>query len=136
MNWSGGEEYPELEKAGRVVRYMSASRQLNRSSFMELYPKGKPSDFVSWMFSDLGAAEWPPLEWELDEMERKGIRSIGIPIIPRDVGIFSTRRMDAARQIIVKADDSKGKIIIEGFLKPDQPSVLVKEWPFQLPQAS
>ena len=136
MNWSGGEEYPELEKAGRVVRYMSAPRQLQRSSFMAVYPQGKPSDFVSWMFSELGAAEWPPSEWELDETERRGMRSIGMPVIPRDVGIFSTRRMDAALQIIVKADDSRGMIIVEGFLKPDQPSVLVKEWPFQLPHAS
>jgi len=136
IDWTGGGEYPQLEKAGRVIRYMSAPRQLKRSSFLVFYPQGKPSDFVSWMFSEIGAAEWPPSEWELDEMEREGMRSAGIPILPKEVGIFSSLRSDKATQIIVKADDSKELIIIEGFLKPGQPSVLVKQWPFKLPRAS
>lgn len=136
MDWTGGGEYPQLEKAGRVVRYMSAPRQLKRSSFRVFYPQGKPSDFVSWMFSEIGTAEWPPSEWELDEMEREGMRSAGIPILPKEVGVFSNQRTDVARQIIVKAYDSKGLIIIEGFLKPGQPSVFVKQWPFKLPRTS
>lgn len=136
VDWTGGREYPQLEKASRVVRYMSDPRQLKRSSFLVFYPQGKPSDFVSWMFSEIGAAEWPPSEWELDGMEREGMRSAGIPIFPKEVGVFSNQRTDTARQIIVKANDSKGLIIVEGFLKPGQPSVLVKQWSFKLPRTS
>lgn len=137
MDWSGGGEYPQLEKAGRVVRFMSAPRQLRRSSFMVAYPEGKPSEFVSWMFSDMGAAEWPPSEWELmDEEERRALRAMGIPIIPKGVGIHSHLKKEGSRQVIVKADDALGLVIIEGYLTPGQPPVLTKHWPFQLPRSA
>ena len=136
MDWSGGGDYPQLEKAGRVVRYMSAPRQLQRSSFIAFYPKGKPSEFLSWMFSEMGAAEWPPSEGELDPMEREGMRSAGMPIIPTGVRIYSRLKKNGSKQIVVKADNRRGLILIEGYLAPDQPVVLSKQWPFKLPRTS
>jgi len=47
----GSKEYPELNKAICVVRYMSAERQLQRSAFRFTYPEGRPEQFVEWMFS-------------------------------------------------------------------------------------
>jgi hypothetical protein len=139
MDWSGGGEYPQLEKAGRMVRYLSALRQLQRSSFMAFYPEGKPSEFVSWMFSEISAAERPPSEWELDPMEREGMRTVGMrtvgmPIIPNNVRIYSHLIKDGSKQVVVKADDGRGLILIEGYLAPDQPPVLSKQWPFKLPR--
>ncbi len=136
MDWSGGGDYPQLEKAGRVVRHMSAPRQLQRSSFTAFYPKGKPSEFVSWMFSEMGAAEWPPSEWELDPTERDGMRSAGMPIIPKRVRIYSRLKKNGSKQIVVKADDGRGLILIEGYLAPDQPPVLSKQWLFKRSGAS
>ncbi|MCZ6541254.1 MAG: hypothetical protein O6704_06345 [Nitrospinae bacterium] len=90
VDWSDGGGYPQLEKAGRVVRYMSAPHQLQRSSFIAFYPEGKPSEFVSWMFSEIGAAEWPPSEWELGPMERKGMRTVSMPIPPKTCALIRT----------------------------------------------
>ncbi len=136
MDWSGGGDYPQLEKASHVVRYMSAPRQLQRSSFIAFYPEGKPSEFVSWIFSEMGAAEWPPSEWELDPMEREGLRTAGIPIIPKHVRIYSRLKKDGSKQIVVKADDGRGLLLIEGYLAPEQPPVVTKQWPFKLPRTS
>jgi hypothetical protein len=44
-------EYPELENGVRVVRYMSAKRQLARSSFIALQKNKTASDFVDWIFA-------------------------------------------------------------------------------------
>ena len=57
----GSKEYPELNKAIRVVRYMSAERQLQRSAFRFTYTEGRPEQFVEWMFSPIGSAIWPPV---------------------------------------------------------------------------
>ncbi|NIP99515.1 MAG: hypothetical protein GWO19_02815 [Nitrospinaceae bacterium] len=135
VDWRGGDEYPRLEKGVRVVRYMSAARQLKRSSFLAVYPEGKPSEFVSWMFSDLGAAEWPPSEMEMEELRGEGARAIGLPVIPREVGIFSRLRKDHSRQIIVQADDARGLILVQGYLSPRDPPVFTRKWPFKLPQS-
>ena len=136
MDWEEEAEYPTLEKAERIVRHMSAPRQLKRSSFLLVFPEGKPSDFVNWMFSSLGAAEWPPSQEEWEDMGGDSEDPAGIPILPKDVGIFSSPRSDVTKHIIVKSDDRKGLIIIEGFLKPGEPPVLVKQWSFKPPQSS
>ncbi len=136
VDWNGGGNYPQLEKTGRVVRYMSAPHQLQRSSFIAFYPEGKPSEFVSWMFSEIAAAEWPPSEWELDPMEREGVRTVGMPILPKDVRIYSRLKKDGSKQVVVKADDGRGLILIEGYLAPDQPPVLSQQWSFKLPRTS
>jgi len=136
MDWSSAGDYPQLERAGHVVRYMSTPSQLQRSSFIAFYPEGKPSDFVSWMFSEMGAAGWPPSEWELDPMEQEGLRTAGIPIIPKDVRIYSRLKKDGSKQIVVKADDGRGLLLIEGYLAPEQPPVVTKQWPFKLPRTS
>lgn len=136
VDWEEEAEFPALEKAERIVRYMSAPRQLKRSSFLLVFPEGKPSDFVSWMFSSLGAAEWPPSQEEWESMGGDSAGSAGIPILPNDVGVFSSPRSDVTKHIIVKPDDIKGLIIIEGFLKPDEPPVFVKQWSFKPPQVS
>jgi len=83
-------EYPELEGGIRVVRYMSAKRQLTRSSFVALQKNNTASDFIDWMFSPLDSAEWPPsqnsLEFSPDEL--KAIRFRGVPIIPKHSSVF------------------------------------------------
>jgi len=136
MDWEEEAEYPTLEKAERIVRHMSAPRQLKRSSFLLVFPEGKPSDFVNWMFSSLGAAEWPPSQEEWEDMGGDSEDPAGIPILPKDVGIFSSPRSDITKHIIVKSDDRKGLIIIEGFLNPGGPPVLVKQWSFKPPKIS
>ena len=125
-------DYPELEKAIRVVRYLSAPNQLQRSSFLVIFHGGQPSDFVTWMFSTFGKAEWPPAEGSL-EMENYGweeaLQVTGTPVPPREVSFVALKPdPNLKKQIVVKPDDARQKIMVEGYLDPGAAPVLVREW--------
>ena len=60
-------------------------------------------------------------------LEREGMRTIGMPVLPKDVRIDSHLKKNSSKQVIVKADDGRGLILIEGYLAPDQPPVLSKQ---------
>lgn len=121
-----------MEKAIRVVRYLSAPNQLQRSSFLVVFPGGQPSDFVTWMFSTFGTAEWPPAEGSV-EMEgpdwEDALRATGTPIRPREVSLVPLKPdPELKKQIVVKADDVRKKILVAGYLEPGTAPVLVREW--------
>ncbi len=131
VNWEDSEN-PQLKKGVRVVRYLSSERQLKRSSFMVLKDKS-PSRFVDWMFSPMGTAEWPPLEDSLEfgPEELKMMKKIGIPTIPKNVALVaSTPDLERGKQIVVKANDQKQMIIVEGFVNPKSPPVFRDEISF------
>ncbi len=69
-------------------------------------------------------------------MEREGLRTAGMPIIPKDVRIYSRLKKDGSKQIVVKADHGRGLLLIEGYLAPEQPPVVTKQWPFKLSRTS
>lgn len=123
----GPEEPVELKRAV-VVKYMMAPNQLKRSSFLAVFPEGKPSDFVIWMFSTFGTAEWPPYE-DGDPMELEQAKSIRMPVIPKDVTLVPREPdPEKGKQIVIKSDDQRGLFIIEGYLNPHVPPVLRREW--------
>lgn len=128
---------PELRIGIQLVRYMSAPWQLKRSSFLAVYPNGKPSEFVNWMFSPFGTAEWPPTEAmvEMDEMEGMQARSIGAPILPKGVKMSPFKlNPDSGKQVVIKADDVKGMILVEAFLDPNLPPEIQDSWLLKLPK--
>ncbi len=134
INREGEPEYPELERAVRVVKHLSSQRQLKRSSFLVYFPEGKPTDFVEWMFSGMGKAEWPPIEGGLEPDLEEGAKSIGTPIAPKNVGLSpNTPNKEAQMQVVVTADDSQGLIQVTGYLDPSQQPVLTREWPLPTP---
>ncbi len=117
---------PDLEQGIQVVRYMASKNQLRRSSFPVVYPEGKPSDFVKWMFSTFGTAEWPPSEdmAEMEPMILEQAKSIRMPIIPKGVSLVALKPdVSKGRQVVIMADDARGVLIIEGYADPEQPSV-------------
>jgi len=132
---SQNQAYADLKRAANVVRHMSAPRQIRQSSFSTLAEKGTPSQFVNWLFSSLGAADWPPSEASADSMEREQARVIHAPLIPAGVGIVPWKvNPEAGQQVVVKADDERGVIIVEGYLQPDGPPVFKDEWEFSNPK--
>mgnify|MGYP001024804047 CR=1 FL=1 len=131
----GSKEYPELNKAIRVVRYMSAERQLQRSAFRFTYPEGRPEQFVEWMFSPIGSAIWPPVAGggEFSQEEEKMIQKTGIPFLPSGVSLVSNKPdMDRGQQVVVRGDDERQMMVVEGYLDPQETPVLAKEWRFPL----
>ncbi len=129
----GDSEYPSLQKAENVVRYVSSKRQLKRSSFHAISGEKKPSRFVQWMFSNIGYAEWymvdAPGEFHAEEL--KMIKKSGIPLIPPDVAIVANKpNPERNKQVVVKADNTKNKILVESYLNPQNPPVRSHEWDF------
>ena len=112
---------------------MSAKRQIERSSFLFVFPEGKPSDFVNWMFLTLGTAEWPDSEAmaEMDPIIREQAKSIRAPLIPKDVGIVPLAPNPAfGKQVVVKFDNNRHLLIVEGYLDFKGTPVITRELKF------
>ncbi len=121
-------EPPELKQAADVVQYMMSPRNLSRTAFTSMYPEGKASDFVSYMFSTIGTAEWPPSEDGVDEGALEAAHSIGIPTIPAGLEIIPRKwKAGQALQLLVSADDTKGVVILEGYLAEYADPVMRRE---------
>lgn len=122
---------PELEQAADFVGWMLAPTNLARSTFPVVLPQGTPKQFVSWLFSTLGTADWPPSESTAKQHpdEAEMARAIGAPLFPDDVRIFHSKTdSSAGKQVVVKWDDGRNVVIVEGYIDPSQTPVLVKEW--------
>jgi hypothetical protein len=134
----GPKEYPELNRAISVVRYMSADRQLKRSAFRLAHPKATPEKFVEWMFSPMGTAVWPPFEGggEFSQEEQKMIQKTGMPFFPSGVSVVAKNPdLSRGRQVVVRGEDERQILVVEGYLDPEAPAVVVKEWLFPGPKS-
>ncbi len=123
----------EIKRGVHVVQYMAAKRQIQRSSFRFTHPEGKPSDYVNWMFSALGAAVWPDTEdmAEMDPMIAEQAKSIGAPLIPKGVRILPlSPNPEFEKQIVVKFDNDRRLLIVEGYLDSKGIPVITKELKF------
>ena len=121
----------DLDRAAKVIRFMSEENKLERTSFPALYPKCLPSEFVKWLFSEKGKAEWPDSLDNDDsnpDVRNKAFKE-GAPIVPKSVKFFAGKTdPDAGRQLIVKANDASRTIIVEGYGDPQKKPDLKREW--------
>ncbi len=127
---------PELEQAASVVRYLSSPKQLSRSAYAAAFAEGNgaPSKYVSYLFSTMGSAEWPRA---VDNNEAQAMRSAGIPILPDNVALVPlTPKQGVGRkwQLVVRFDNARGVIIVDGYGDPTQNPLFTQEWP--LPQVA
>jgi hypothetical protein len=132
-----GESGPEdLRQGARVITSMATPRHLRQSMFMGLFPDGTPSQFVSFLFSNLGMAEWPDSESSaaMDPILAEQAAAIGIPLVPEGVA-FTDRspKTELGRQIVVRFDDARSLLIVEGYVDPTRAPVLTVEREFRLP---
>ena len=123
----GGERAPaDLRQAAAALKAMSAPRHLSRSAFSAAFPDGTPSQYVSYLFSDMGAAEWPVA---MDETEAEGMRAARIPVLPPTVRVVALRPdPGAGRQLVVSADDARGVVVVRGYETHDGEPLLEREW--------
>lgn len=132
LSCAGGESAPpELEQASDFIAWMLAPVNLSRSTYPVVLPDGTPKQFVSWLFSTMGVAEWPPDEAMAKQHpdEAEMARAIGSPLLPTGVRFVHTRPdSSAGKQLVLKWDDARNVVIAEGYLDPSQPPVLTKEW--------
>lgn len=119
----------DLEQAVAVVGYLSSSRYINRSMYSATFESGKPSEFISFLFSSLGAAERP----EPSSARQPG--SAGPPSWPDDIGFHAlSPRAGGGKQVVVLPDDARGKIIAEGYLDPAGKPVIRREFEMAKPR--
>lgn len=122
---------PELEQAVSAVRYLSAPKQLSRSAFAAAFAEeeGTPSQYVSYLFSQLGTAEWPR---PFDKDEAQAMRSAGIPMLPENVFLAPLEpdlEVKNKLQLVVRFDDERGVIIVDGYTNPTRKPLFTQEWP-------
>lgn len=126
---------PDLRQAALVIGYELRPKNLARSAFAATHPNGKPSDWIEFRFSSLGAAErgYSEEDAERDPQVREQARAVGMPLLPRGVTIVAGGvDSEAGRQLVLRADDARGKVIVEGYESPDAKPALTRE--FNLPQ--
>ncbi|MCI0707516.1 MAG: hypothetical protein L0Y80_08555 [Ignavibacteriae bacterium] len=125
----GSDVPPELERAASIVEDALQPSSLERSSFPVVLPEGTPLEFVSWYFSTLGTAEWPPRE---DDPEAAGMPDMKMPI---GVSFVHTApNVGIGKQIVLKWNDERGVVIVEGYVDPLKQPMFVKE--FTLPKVT
>jgi hypothetical protein len=118
---------PELDQASRSIQWTLVPANLARSTFPVVLPNGTPKQFVSWYFSTLGAAERPGSDIG-DEMEREMVASLGAVLVPAGVSILHSKPDTAwGKQVVMKWDDARGVVILEGYLNPRESPALVRE---------
>ncbi len=121
----------DLVDAAQVIREMMARRKLVTSGFFESYPKATPSNFVSFINSDLGGILWPPREDSIfaDEIETEQTRNAGETVIPEGIAYTRNRpNPDIKRQIVYRADDESGEIVVEAYADPSAEPLFVRRW--------
>lgn len=125
----------DLASGARVIREMMKPAKLRDAGFFESYPDPRPSDFVSFINSDLGVILWPPSEDSplLGELELEQSRAIGETIIPAGIAYSENRpNPDGGRQIVYRADDESGEVVVEAYSDPGTAPVFVRRWKLPL----
>jgi|GEM_PF-1280599 len=113
---------PQLKQASFAMAKMATQKALSRSCFYMIYPNGKPSDFVEYLFSDLGVAGWP---LAFDEQEVEQMKAVGMVPLPREVVVSPRERQKPQqKELVLVPDDASNKIEAKGYLpEQDSPNV-------------
>ena len=135
-----GENIPKpLYRALQTAEQMTSKVWLESSAFYALFPDGTPRQYVSFLFSDIGAAEMPPVEGsgELQPEEEESMRSGFMPLWPAGVRMtYSKPNPSLGMQVVWKWDDARRIIILEGYNDPTQPAVIIRETDLPIVQPS
>lgn len=119
----------DLEQAVAVVGYLASSRYINRSMYSATFETGTPSEFISYLFSSMGAAERP----EPSSTRQPG--ASGPPTWPDEIGFHAlTPRPGGGKQVVVVPDDARGLIIAEGYVDPAAKPVIRREFAMAKPK--
>lgn len=136
---------PELSKAARAMHHMTTRPFLSRSCFYVAYPNGSPTDYVDYIFSPLGAVEWPPgdgstpagedvspeqaMMQETMAFEAEQARAAGLPVLPGSVRISRLQRSNSrAKELVLSPADEEDKVMAKGYLPGETEPVLQTEW--------
>lgn len=124
--------HPDLNQAQQVLYQMMGEENLRAVGFFEMYPDGKPSDFMAFVETEAGSRLWPPSvsEFRASAEGQAGQRA-GRILRPDDVG-FSAYQVDPSleKQVVYIPDDQEEVIEFQGYLSPHEGPVQTSRWEF------
>lgn len=119
----------EYEKAAYVIGQMVKDANADRSAFRVYYPGGNAKDFVEYIFSTPGSAEWPPSEDSDIEMTNDEAAAAGIIKIPKGFRYYKQNLNTGwEKQVVVKWNNEDNAIITEVYESPERPAKVIKIW--------
>jgi hypothetical protein len=133
----GADPHADLRQSAEAMLWTAAPRQLRRSQFTALFPQGTPSQLVSYLFSTIGTAEWPESASRVaqDPELREMTRLMHMPLLADGIRVTHTSpKLELGRQIVVRADDAKQRIIVEGYADPTEPPVVTLARELRVPE--
>lgn len=120
---------PDLEQAATIIERFASPLRLQNSMFAAAYPECKATEYVRYLFSDLGAAELPRGESMGDEMDRAQAEAGRMPLWPDSVAMIADKPDgDAGRQIVLTGDDTKNTVTIALYTDPLGAPVATREF--------
>ena len=123
-------EPPDLHQAVAVINWQLAEFNISRSMYAAVLPDGTPRQWVSYYFSDMGAAERTPEEEHAQEDEREMARALRMPLWPKGVAATHSKPNHSfGKQIVLKWDDARRLVIVEAYVDPTQEPAFVREIP-------
>ena len=118
---------PEFERGVSLVRYFASPRYLGNSMYSATVEQHKPSELISYLFSTMGAAEWPPSEDSL-ELTKEQARTTRTPLVPSNIRLRPLAPDNQpGLQLVLKPDDARKMIIVEGYVLPNQTPIAKAE---------
>lgn len=121
----------DLSAAVAVVGYLAGPRYIGISMYSATAETGTPSEFVSYLFSTMGAAERP--ESYRPGEKGEGQRG-GPPGWPEGVGFYPLKpNPRGGKQVVIFPDDARGMIIAEGYADPAGKPLLRREFEMAKP---
>ena len=124
---------PDLVAAVAVVGYLASPRYIEISMYSATAETGTPSEFVSYLFSDMGASERsePARPEESGGNGKRG----GPPSWPAGIGFYALKPdFRGGRQVVVVPDDARRIIVAEGYVNPAGKPVLRREFAMARPR--
>lgn len=120
-------DHPDLYQTYQAMRNMCTEANLVNSAFPYVYPDCRASEWVSYLFSTLGSAEWPPRAGQ--EFSEQEARIARIAVLAEDVAVVPLRpRRNFARQLVIGFDDGHNLVTADAYAAWNQPPVFQREW--------
>ncbi len=125
---------PGLNQGQRAMYQMMGEETLKRAGFYDIYPDGRPSDFVEFIESEEGQKLWPQTTDEYysshDPTRRPGSGPDRI-LQPSQI-TYTPFEVDpsAGKQVVYIPHDDLGKIEFRGYRDPQRGPFQTSKWPF------
>lgn len=123
-----GADDPALRQLESVARHLTGPRHLRQSAYPGIRTSDRPSELVSYLFSDIGVAEWPAGD-SGGAIEREQMQATRTPMLPAEGALVHARPDPRiGRQLVLSGDDDSGEIVATAYLDPTRPPVYTERW--------